>query len=586
MKPTLKISDDLSLPMDAVTQTFADLGIRGSGKTNTGVVMMEEMMKASQQAVALDPTDAWYGIRSSSDGKGDGFKVIVMGGPHGDLPLEGSNGTIMAEFVVDSSASVIFSLRHLSISDQRRFAQDFAEKLYDLKGKPENRTPLHIFIDEADEFVPQRIPHGFERMFGAYDRLVRRGRSSGIGLTLISQRPQVLNKDVLSQCETLICHRLLHKLDRKAVEAWIEAHDTEGQGETFMAALASLERGMAWVWSPSWLDVFKQVPIRFRETFDSSFTPKAGQKPKTAAKLAEVDLEALKHRLAATIEKAKQDDPKELKARIRELERQAKAIPLPAPTSKVDPGRDHKIAERAAKAATKPLLKHLHVFKRWASKAGDSIIELSRQLAEIAGTELPSENTADLIDAVVQRGMELSRSNIQRVDPKPVVARTQQRTDGEKLRDGAERMLSALCQFSPGGMPDGRLRSHAGLKKSGTYSAYKSDLFRGGYIEKRGDDLFATQAGIDYFGGDIPEAPQSTEDVLAIWNPKLRDGARRMLDRLIAHRGKMVPRERLFEESNLEKSGTASAYLSDLKRAQLALVSRDGVAANTETLFL
>ena len=35
-------------------------------------------------------------------------------------------------------------------------------------------------------------------------RLVRRGRSSGIGVTLISQRPQVLNKDVLTQAETLI----------------------------------------------------------------------------------------------------------------------------------------------------------------------------------------------------------------------------------------------------------------------------------------------------------------------------------------------------------------------------------------------
>src|SRR5208337_5536 len=344
---SLRISETLSLPIDAVTQTFADLGIRGSGKTNTGVVMMEEMMKAEQQAVALDPTDAWYGIRSSSDGKGDGFKVIIMGGPHGDLPLTGMNGTIMAEFVVDSGASVVFSLRHLSISDQRRFAQDFAEKLYDLKGKPENRTPLHIFLDEADEFVPQRIPHGFERMFGAYDRLVRRGRSSGIGLTLISQRAQVLNKDVLSQCETLICHRLLHKLDRKAIEAWIEAHDTEGQSETFMAALASLERGTAWVWSPSWLNVFRQVPVRLRETFDSSFTPKAGQKAKTAAKLAEVDLEVLKQRLSATIEKAKHDDPAELRKRIHELEGQIKAKPIIAVTGETIDREKLMDAERA-----------------------------------------------------------------------------------------------------------------------------------------------------------------------------------------------------------------------------------------------
>jgi len=40
----LHIGDDFSLPNDAVTQTFAILGIRGSGKTNTAVVMFEEMV--------------------------------------------------------------------------------------------------------------------------------------------------------------------------------------------------------------------------------------------------------------------------------------------------------------------------------------------------------------------------------------------------------------------------------------------------------------------------------------------------------------------------------------------------------------
>lgn len=222
----LHISETLALPIDAITQTFAILGIRGSGKTNTAVVMAEEMTKQSQQIVVLDPTDAWYGLRSSRDGKADGFKVYVFGGEHGDLPLEGTYGRQMAEFVVETGAAVVFSLRHLSIGDQRRFAQDFGETLYNLKGIPANRTPMHLFVDEADEFIPQRIPHGFERMFGAYDRIVRRGRNGGIGVTMISQRPQVLNKDTLSQIETLVCHRLLHKLDRKAVkEGWIEGHD-------------------------------------------------------------------------------------------------------------------------------------------------------------------------------------------------------------------------------------------------------------------------------------------------------------------------------------------------------------------------
>lgn len=480
---SLRISDSLSFPLDSVTQTFADLGIRGSGKTNTGVVMMEEMMKAQQQAVALDPTDAWYGIRSSSDGKGDGFKVIIMGGPHGDLPLQGSNGTIMAEFVVDSGASVVFSLRHLSITDQRRFAQDFAERLYDLKGKPENRTPLHIFIDEADEFVPQRIPHGFERMFGAYDRLVRRGRSSGIGLTLISQRPQVLNKDVLSQCETLICHRLLHKLDRKAIEAWIEAHDTEGQSDTFMAALASLERGTAWIWSPAWLDVFRQVPIRFRETFDSSFTPKAGQKVKTAAKLAAVDLEVLKQRLSATIEKAKQDDPRELRKKIAELE----------------------------------------------------------HLLAVAS-----------------------------------------------LRQGSLDILAELAHWFPKPVPRSRVAAAAGTSaKRSTFRAYMAILREQGLVrDAAGGELLITDAGMA-IAGNHARSVTTTEDVLAKWRPKLKDGSYKILDLLVKHGGDFVSKEQIAGLLAMDPStSTWRAYCAPIRQAGLIIDGPEGMAANKEALFL
>ncbi len=177
---SLKISAERALPLEAVTQTFAILGIRGSGKTNSGVDMAEEMLKAGQQIVVLDPVDVWWGLRSSRDGAHAGFPIAIIGGEHGDVPLEGVNGTVIADFVVDSGTPVVLSLRHLSLGDQRRFAADFAERLYHRKGEAGNRGPLHLFVDECDEFIPQNIQKGGERMFGAFDRLVRRGRSSGI----------------------------------------------------------------------------------------------------------------------------------------------------------------------------------------------------------------------------------------------------------------------------------------------------------------------------------------------------------------------------------------------------------------------
>ena len=38
---------------------------------------------------------------------------------------------------------------------ERRFTTDFADRLYRRKGQPGMDFPLHLFVDEADMFVPQ-----------------------------------------------------------------------------------------------------------------------------------------------------------------------------------------------------------------------------------------------------------------------------------------------------------------------------------------------------------------------------------------------------------------------------------------------
>ena len=61
---TMKIAPNLTLPDEAVTQTFALLARRGAGKTHTASVIAEEMLKAGHQIVVLDPIGAWWGLRS------------------------------------------------------------------------------------------------------------------------------------------------------------------------------------------------------------------------------------------------------------------------------------------------------------------------------------------------------------------------------------------------------------------------------------------------------------------------------------------------------------------------------------------
>jgi len=312
----LKISDNLQLPAEAVTQTFAILAKRGVGKTYTANVMAEEMLKATLQVVVVDPIGVWWGLRAAANGKDEGLAIVVMGGDHGDVPLESTGGELVADFVVDSGRSVVLDLSHFRKGEMIRFMTAFTETIY-----RRNRAPLHLMVDEADAFAPQKTMHGegAERLLGAMEDIVRRGRARGLGCTLITQRAAVLNKNVLTQIEVLVCLRTIAPQDRDAVDAWINVHGTEEQRAELMASLPSLPIGEAWFWSPGWLDLFKRVKVRKRETFDSSATPKAGEKIATPKKLKPVDLDDLRAKMAATIEKAKAEDPKALQQELRRV---------------------------------------------------------------------------------------------------------------------------------------------------------------------------------------------------------------------------------------------------------------------------
>jgi uncharacterized protein len=108
--PTLHLAKDLRLPVEAVTQTFAILAKRGAGKTYTAAVMVEELPNTGLQVVVVDPIGVWWGLRSSADGQHEGLPIVIMGGEHGDLPLEVGTGELIADVVVEEGPSVVLDL--------------------------------------------------------------------------------------------------------------------------------------------------------------------------------------------------------------------------------------------------------------------------------------------------------------------------------------------------------------------------------------------------------------------------------------------------------------------------------------------
>lgn len=214
----------IHLPPAALEAHVAILGKTGSGKTYRAKGYVEDLLREGRRVVILDPTDAWWGLRSNAAGDGPGFPITVFGGSHADVPINEHAGEALGELLGREPINAIISLDGMGRGEMHRFAERFLEALYRV-----NQQPVYLILDEADEFAPQSGERGTERLLGATDRIVRRGRKKGFRVWMISQRPAVLNKNVLTQANTLIAMRLPASQDRKAIEAWIKGQADEAQ---------------------------------------------------------------------------------------------------------------------------------------------------------------------------------------------------------------------------------------------------------------------------------------------------------------------------------------------------------------------
>ncbi len=568
IRKTLRIADDLELPVEIATDTSAILARKGAGKTYTAAVLAEEDAAAGIPFVVLDPMGAFWGLRSSADGKAPGLPVTILGGEHGDVPLEPTGGKIVADLVVDAPSWYVVDLSGFdSNAAQDRFATDFAERLYRRKAPAANRAPLHLIIDEADSFAPQRAK-GQERMLGAYEAIARRGRIRGIGSTWITQRPAVLNKNVLTQAELLICLQITSPQDRAAVKEWADGHSTRDERDAFIDALASLKRGEAWVWSPSLLDTFRQIKIRTRHTWDSSSTPTPGQSTRTPTRLAAVDLDALRGAMADTIERAEATDPKRLQARIRDLERT--------------------LADRAEPATVVETVEVPVVPPEAVAALSETNELLRRVLDTIAeGLDLATTKLDQALDAILA-----AKGAVDRLPaPRPTRAKPSERParpaaptpSGSTPTGGAPAaFLAVLSQF-----PDGRTRRQLALQ-----SGYKltSSTFRNGLSTLKGDGLIdvagatvrPTDAGLDAARhvAPLPEGAALVE----WWRSKVGGGAPGALfDALLAAHPRALTKPELAEASGYSiESSTFRNGLSKLRT--LELVERGDPIALTPDL--
>lgn len=205
--------DFLIDPNLIVTGRTCVIGASGSGKSYAVAVICEELCKKGIGFAILDTEGEYAGIKEKYKA------ILVSNDDKPDLKLEQLDMHQLAEQAPDIDPIIL----DLSDSDKpKEVAESFLIHLYTTLSK--RRVPYLVIIEEADRFVPQQGDR-----LKIIAEIARRGRKRGMGLMVCTQRPSLVDKNILSQCGNQLIGRLVIMNDLQSVSQFFSARTVPKQ---------------------------------------------------------------------------------------------------------------------------------------------------------------------------------------------------------------------------------------------------------------------------------------------------------------------------------------------------------------------
>lgn len=612
MKPKqLRIGEGFSVDAQSfITQATGVVGVRGRGKTGAVKRIAEELHRVKLPFIIVDVAGIHGTIKSSGDGKGPGLPIVVFGGKYQDFPLNPRAGAEVAKAIIENNFSAVIDLKVLSKTDCRRFVTDFANEFFVTEG-----APRVIILEEAVRLVPQKLyDAGMKECYGAVEKLVTQGRNEGIGVVMVAQRPAMINKDVLSEVDSLYIFGLVSPQDRKAIKEWVEVHGDADKLKEFDAGIAGLQQRECWVWNPT-NGIFRKIHVLPFHTLhgDKTHLRKMGLldvQPVTA------DVSEIIKKIGAKLVTIQQDKItakdavgkiRQLTAQVQQLTRDRDALAkqpkadgtmirdasrimdLQEQLARVSQQRDYQVAR--AKALEKSRQVTLDALVKIGRQIGVTI-ESAAMPEQTAFDFTPSLSTIPKVSHDPKRPAKMTMVTIKAPapvasavrDPKPV-------DDGlevpweKPLLAGERKMLHALVAHAKP-LTRSQLALIAGMAPSGGgFGNYMGSLQRRGLIAKSdsGEGYMVTDQGRDICGP--VESIVTHEQIVDEWRNRLLRGERLILDAVLGE-PEGLSREEMATAANMASSGGGFGnYIGHLTRLGLIERGNDGRYWPAESLW-
>jgi hypothetical protein len=528
--------------------------------------------------IIIDPEGEFSTLREKFD--------FVLVGKGGDTPADVRSAALLAHRLLKIGVSAIVDLFEMSKLLRPLWVATFVQALVD--APKALWRDLLIYIDEAHELAPEP-GHGApdsndaKRCRGALIDLAAKGRKRGYGTIAATQRLGKLSKDFAAELKNVLIGQTFIDIDRERAAGNLGI--AKANKDQFFRDVKTLSPGQFYSLGRAFTLEPTLVTIGNVETEH----PVAGRRQKAAPP----PTQKIKHllpQLADLPAEAEQKTltEKELRARIAELERAARMVPVPVEgkTKRVEiPVFNQADLKRIEKAAVK-LGSREDAFKEMLANAVDRLAQAQQVVVSSAGNL-----SAVLTKAMQLKGVPVSVPIARIVQkpngvpvrstpkPPPVSHASDDDDNGDgSLPEKSQRMIGALLQGEAMGLSQMSFKEVAVIAgvspSSGTTANRKRSLIQGGYAVAEGKSISLTDAG-RAFPLSITLPPTDRAGLLDYWKREIgTEKIAAMLD-CVVNNGRATNDE-LREAAQMTNSGTFANYKRALTGRGLIVKSGDG----------